>query len=141
MPRHCVAAGCNKKSGEGYSLHGFPHEQDLHAKWVRAVKRLQSNWDSPSKHSMLCAKHFKADCFVTEGVRYRDSIGLPTKKCLKSGTIPTIFHSAIHGASRLSSPPSRRAAEKRQRQTLSSKMYHYSKFIHNNMYLLIYVAT
>ena len=40
MPRRCVAAGCNTKSGEGYSLHGFPREQDLHAKWVRTVKQL-----------------------------------------------------------------------------------------------------
>ena len=49
MPRHCVAAGCNTKSGEGYSLHVFPREQDLHAKWVRAVKGLRSNWDGNSK--------------------------------------------------------------------------------------------
>ena len=128
----------NTKSGEGYSLHGFPREQDLHAKWVRAVKRQQSNWDGPSRHSMLCSKHFEADCFVTEGVWYRDSIGLPTKKHLKAGAVPTIFPSAIHGAGRSSSPPPRRAAEKRQRQAVSSKMYHYSKFIHNK-YLLIYI--
>ena len=87
MPRRCVAAGCNTKSGEGYSLHGFPLEQDLHAKWVQAVKRQRSNWDGPSKHSMLCSKHFEADCFVTEGMRYRDSIGLPTNKRLKAGTV------------------------------------------------------
>ena len=91
MPRHCVAAGCNTKSGEGYSLHGFPREQDLHAKWVRAVKQLRSNWDGPSKLSMLCSKRFKADCFVTEVVRYRDSIGLPTKKCLKQAPYPPYF--------------------------------------------------
>ena len=81
----------NTKSGEGYSLHGFPHEQDLHTKWVRAVKRQRSNWDGPSKHSMLCSKHFKADCFVTEGVRYRDSIGMPAKKCLKQSPYPPYF--------------------------------------------------
>ena len=83
MPRRCVAAGYNTKSGKEYSLHGFPREQDLHAKWVRAVKQQRSNWDSPSKHSMLCSKHFEADCFVTEGVRYRDSIRMPSKKRLK----------------------------------------------------------
>ena len=89
MPRRCVAAGYNNtKSGEEYSLHGFPREQDLHAKWVRAVKQQRSNWDSPSKHSMLCSKHFEADCFVTEGVRYHDSIRMPSKKRLKQAPYP-----------------------------------------------------
>ena len=92
MPRRCVAAGCNTKSGEGYSLHGFPREQDLHAKWVQAVKRQRSNWDGPSKHSMLCSKHFEADCFVTGGMRYRDSIGLPTNKRLKTGAVYIYTH-------------------------------------------------
>ena len=124
MSRRCVAAGCNTKSGEGYSLHGYPREQDLHAKWDRAVKRQRSNWGGPSKHSILCSKHFEADCFVTVGVRYRDSIGLPTNKCLKTGAVSTIFPSAIHGTGRSSSPPPRQAAEKRQRQAVSSKMYH-----------------
>ena len=87
---------------------------------------------------MLCSEYFEADCFVTEGVWYHDSIGLPTKKRLKAGTIPTIFPSTIHGAGRSSSPPSRRAAEKQQRQAVSSEMYHYSKFNHNK-YLLIYL--
>ena len=35
-----VAAGCNTIRGIGYSLDTFLHEQDLHAKWVRAVKKL-----------------------------------------------------------------------------------------------------
>ena len=36
MPRGCVAAGCNTV----YSLHGFPRDQDLHAKWIRAEQQL-----------------------------------------------------------------------------------------------------
>ena len=87
---------------------------------------------------MLCSNHFEADCFVTEGVRYHDSIELLSKKRLKAGAIPTTFSSAIYGAGRSNSPPLRQAAEKR-RQAVSSKMYHYSKFIHNNLYLLIYI--
>ena len=39
MPRRCVAAGCNTKSGMGYSLHGFPQDEVLRKKWVRAGKR------------------------------------------------------------------------------------------------------
>ena len=90
MPRRCVAAGCNTVSGEGYSLHEFPRDQGLRAKWIRAVKRQRSNWEGPSAHSLLCSKHFEPDSFATEGVRYRDAIGLPTKKRLKPEAIPII---------------------------------------------------
>ena len=34
MSRHCVAAGCNTVSGEGYSLHAFPWDEGLHAKLI-----------------------------------------------------------------------------------------------------------
>ena len=34
MSRHCIAAGCNTVSEEGYSLHAFPLDQGLHAKWI-----------------------------------------------------------------------------------------------------------
>ena len=42
MSRRWVAAGCNTKGGEGSSLHRFPREQQLHAKWVQAVKLQRS---------------------------------------------------------------------------------------------------
>ena len=61
-------------SGDGYTLYAFPHDQDLRAKWIRAVKRQRINWDSPSTHLTLFSKHFEPECFVTEGVRYRDAI-------------------------------------------------------------------
>lgn len=120
MPRRCVAAGCNTTSGLGYSLHGFPRDQSLRAKWIRAVKRQRSNWDGPSAHSMLCSKHFEPQCFVTEGVRYRDAIGLPTKKRLKPDAIPTLFPCSIHSTGRPTTPPPRRVAEKRQRQAVTN---------------------
>ena len=91
MPRRCIAAGCNTVSGEGYSLHVFPRDQGLCAKWIRAVKRQRSNWEGPLAHLLLCSKHFEPDSFATEGVRYRDAIGLPMKKRLKPDTISTIF--------------------------------------------------
>ena len=91
MPRCCVTAGCNTTSGEGYSLHLFPRDQGLRAKYIRAVKRQRSNWEGPSAHLLLCPKHLEPDCFASEGVRYRDAIGLPTKKRLKPGAILMIF--------------------------------------------------
>ena len=120
MPRRCVAAGCNTASGEGYSLHSFPRDQGLRTKWIRAVKRQRSNWEGPSAHTLLCSKHFEPDCFASEGVRYRDAIGLPAKKRLKSGAIPTIFSCSIHSEGRPTTPPPRQAAQKRQQQSVSS---------------------
>ena len=77
----CIAAVCNTKTGDQYSLQRFYHKQDLYADWVRVLKQHQSNWYSASMHSMLCFKCFEVDCFVTEGVQHCGSIGLPTKKC------------------------------------------------------------
>ena len=45
MPKRYVATRCNTMRGNEYSLHAFPHEQDLHAKWVQAVKKL--GWLGP----------------------------------------------------------------------------------------------
>ena len=74
MPRHCVAANCSTTSEEGYSLHEFPQDEALRAKWVQAVKRYRSNWNGPSSSSVLCSKHFKQDCLVVEGMRFRESM-------------------------------------------------------------------
>ena len=123
MPRRYVAAGCNTVSGDGYSLHAFPRDQDLRTKWIRAVKRQRSNWDGPSTYSMLCSKHFEPECFVTEGVRYRDAIGLPTKKRLKPDAMSTVFPRSIYSGGRPRTPPLKPVAEKRQRQAVSSEIY------------------
>ena len=75
MPRHCVAAGCDTKTGMGYSLHGFPQDEVLQKKWVWAVKRQRSNWEGPLLSLQLCSKHFEDHCFVTEGVHYCEAMG------------------------------------------------------------------
>ena len=58
-------------------------------------KRQRSNWDGPSSSSQLCSKHFEDHCFVTEGVRYRESMGVPALKRLKPDAVPTIFPRSI----------------------------------------------
>ena len=78
MPRHCVTAGCDTKSGMGYSLHGFSQDEALQKKWIQAVKHQRSNWEGPSSSSWLCSKHFEDHCFVTEGVRYHEAMGVLT---------------------------------------------------------------
>ena len=124
MPRRYIAAGCNTKDSEGYSLHTFPRNKELRDKWIRAVKRQRSNWDGPSKYSLLYSKHFEPDCFKTEGSRYRDEVGIPAKKRLKLDAVPTIFPLSIHDGSsgRSKTPPPRLAAQKRQRQAVSTNI-------------------
>ena len=80
MPRCCVAASCDAKSGMGYSLHGFPQDNVLRKKWVQAVKCQRNNWEGPSLSSQLCSKHFEDHCFVTEGVCYCEAMGVLTVK-------------------------------------------------------------
>ena len=59
--------------------------------------------------------------FVTEGSLYRDEVGLSIKKRLKPDAVPTIFPRSIHSGGKSSTPPSRRVAQKRQRQAVSNK--------------------
>ena len=121
MPRHCVAAGCDTTSGMGYSLHSFPKDETVRKRWISAVKRQRSSWSSPSSCSLLCSKHFKEDCFVTEGVRYRDDFGVPALRRLKAGAVPTIFPRSSHhldGNSSSSTSSGRPLSERREQRSV-----------------------
>ena len=132
MPTRCIAAGCNTVSGKGYSLHKFPRDESLRAKWTRAVKLQRAGWKGPTAYSVLCSKHFEADCFITEGVRYRDAVGLPAKKQLKPNAIPTIFPKPDVGSSKPTTPSQRPASERRKRKAVSTwnKIYLLKTFIY-----------
>ena len=123
MPKRCIAAGCSTSSEEGYSLHAFPRDESIRKKWITAVKRQRSNWNGPTAYSVLCSKHFEADCYALEGSRYRDAVGIPAKKRLKPDAVPTIFPKLIHGGSSgTSAPPQRPTSERRQRKSVSKLM-------------------
>ena len=125
MPRRCIAAGCDTTSGMGYSLHSFPKDETLRRKWISAVKRQRSNWDGPSSSSLLCSKHFKEDCFATEGVRFREALGVPAQKRLKADAVPTVFAKTTdHVAANSSSytPCSRPLSERREQRSVSMYM-------------------
>ena len=91
MPRRCVAAGCDSEGGKGCSLHKFPQDEAIKKKWIKAVKQQRSKWDGPSPHSLLCSRHFTDECFVTEGIRFRDKMGIPTPKRLKPDAVPILL--------------------------------------------------
>ena len=95
MPRRCVAAGCDSVSGKGCSFHKFPKNEALRRRWVNAVKRQRSNWNGPSADSQLCSNHFTEDCFVTDGFRFREAMGIKTLKRLKPDAVPTVFARSI----------------------------------------------
>ena len=72
--------------------------------------------------SVLWSKHFEQDCFIVEGVRYHEDMGIPAKR-LKPNAIPTKFTRLTHGESSRPTPPRKRTAyEKRQQQTVSVNM-------------------
>lgn len=147
MPNRCVAAGCNTVSGTGCSLHGFPKDESLRRKWVRAVKRQRSSWDGPSSSSLLCSKHFNDDCFVTDGVRFRNELGFPTVKRLKSDAVPSIFAKSIDYLKTRSSSSSttsraRPLSERRRQRSVSVQhSYKYSPLLPTSFSQLLYVRT
>ena len=85
MPTRCVAAGCsNQKDGtKGVSLHVIPFFEDerpeakrRRKKWVDFVKQKSAKWE-PSKHSVICSEHFKAEDFER-----RFALGQPGEKAM-----------------------------------------------------------
>ena len=129
MPRRCIAAGCDSVGGKDCSLHKFPKNEAIRKKWIKAVKEQRSNWDGPSPYSLLCSLHFTDDCFITEGIRFRDELGMPTAKRLKPDAVPTIFARSINYMSAASStstakPPCRPLSEKREEQRQQKSVTH-----------------
>ena len=117
MPRRCVAAGCDSVSGKGCSFHKFPKNEALRRRWVNAVKRQRSNWNGPSADSQLCSNHFAEDCFITDGVCFRETMGIKT---LKPDAVPTIFARSIDylqaSSSQSTTPLDGRPLSKRRQQ-------------------------
>ena len=133
MPRRCIAAGCDTISGKGYSFHKFPKDNALQRRWISALKRQQSNWDGPSKDSQLCSKHFEEDCFITDGVCFREEMGMPTVKRLKADAVPTIFARSVDYIQTSSSTPTSRPLSERRHQR-SVRLEGYTCIIkHNNI--------
>ena len=128
----CIAAGCNTVSGKGYSSHKFPRNESLCTKWTCAVKLQRTSWKGPTAYSVLFSKHFEADCFITEGVRYCDAVGLPAKKQIKPHGIPTIFPKPDVGSNQLITSSQRPASERRKRKAVSTLKFikHFSTKIY-----------
>ena len=104
-------------------------------KWTSAVKRQRVNWGGPSSSSLLCSKHFKEDCFVTEGVRYHDELGVLAQKRLKPDAVPTIFARSTdyqNTGSNTSTLFGRQLSERREQKSASL----YVTCIPNSLYII-----
>ena len=69
--------------------------------------------------SFLCCKHFEPNCFVTEGIRYHNTVEIPAKKWLKLNSTPTIFPKSTDGNSQSTTPSQRPASKRHKRKAVS----------------------
>eukprot|EP00118_Oscarella_pearsei_P023700 m.286787 g.286787 ORF g.286787 m.286787 type:complete len:234 (+) comp40699_c0_seq13:342-1043(+) len=91
MVYRCVAVGCKNNSAQGVTLHQFPKDPKLRAKWTTQVNRTRAKWSGPTKHSRLCSAHFAAECFETHA-ELSKQFGISRKTIpLLPDAVPSIF--------------------------------------------------
>ena len=88
--KYCIAAACSNTGTHGVSFFKFPSDPILREKWTKEVKRTRDRWSGPSKHSVLCEKHFPEECFEPDSA-IALSMGLLKRKRLRPNAVPTIF--------------------------------------------------
>ena len=96
----CVAGAPGGKSctngsyTKGISMHAFPRQKQLLAKWVCFVRRHRANW-KPSKSSKICSAHFAPECFTPAHSfslepSTSSSVYTTIRRTLKNDSVPTI---------------------------------------------------
>ena len=90
MVKRCVAANCSKTHQDGVSLHVFPPDPSLQLEWTRQVQRTRSDFNGPSKHSVVCSDHFMSDCFE-EDTAIAARFNIEKRVRLKPDAVPTVF--------------------------------------------------
>ena len=88
MVQYCITAGCSNTRSDGVSLFKLPSDPLLREKWTREVKRTRDSWSGPTKHSVLCEKHFVEDSFEADSA-IAPSMGIAKHKRLRHNAIPT----------------------------------------------------
>ena len=91
--RYCVAGAPNKESCKntsytpGISMHTFPTEPKVRAKWVKFVRNHHIDFGKRvSKYAELCSAHFEKHCFQND---IAWSMGFANRRDLIGGSIPT----------------------------------------------------
>ena len=88
--RMCVVAGCSKRQSDGVSVHMFPKDDRQRAAWIRFVKLTRADWTGPSQYTVICSNHFNPECYEKQCTLMVE-FGIPTKKRLVPGSIPSIY--------------------------------------------------
>ena len=92
--RYCVAGAPNDESCKntsytpGISMHLFPTEPTVRAKWLKFVRRHRVHFGEPiNKYASLCSAHFEPSCFENSL-----ALSMPRRKrSLIAGSIPTRY--------------------------------------------------
>ena len=115
MGRRCVAALCSSQAGKGVSLHSWPSDPAISRQWTKFAQKKRA-WDGPTKHSVLCSKHFEAKCFDAHCDRML-SMGFGKGRKLLPDAVPTNWEDPC-----VDKPPKkpRKAAEKRKQARVST---------------------
>lgn len=83
MPVYCCLPLCKSNSKvDKISFHEFPADLELNSAWLKAISRKDFAPNDISNSSKVCGYHFKDSDFLQ----------FPTRRCLKKGSIPTVFN-------------------------------------------------
>ena len=91
MGKLCAVANCGNSNWTCHALHEFPSDPALKEVWVQFVQAKRVNFKPPTKKNQacLCEEHFTPDCYTVRS-KYMTEFGLPFRKSLIQGSVPTI---------------------------------------------------
>ena len=82
----CAVAVCPSPKSSGTSYHRFPRDPDQRKKWVQACRRDDRLFNPQT--GFVCSSHFQPSDFERD--LQNELLGLPTRKHLKPGAIPSL---------------------------------------------------
>lgn len=88
---YCVLDFCPSKFGDPVSFHKFPRDEQQRNAWTDFVRAAGRRHWTPRKTSMLCSLHFSSDAYQS---MYAASFGIPIKRLLAPGAVPTVYPAA-----------------------------------------------
>ena len=96
------AAGCTSTDVDNLSIHEFPKEDrpNIRRQWINFVKTKRKDFiTTPTMHSVLCEKHFTADCYPME-FSLKKLVGITVKrKSLLKNAVSSIHFSGTVNSS------------------------------------------
>lgn len=86
----CAVAECMGKNSDGISIHSFPTDPSLRRQWVQFVRVCRADFTSPTRHSVVCERHFAPECYpVTYNLMRQEGFEVKHKYLIQ-GSVPTI---------------------------------------------------